>query len=142
MIDAFAELDITLPTYAPTYQSSPVSLVIDYVTLMSSVSLNASAFHKQEDILAFFATYGTVGTNAFTIFESDTDSSYVEITSDTTKWRSKKMHGTTNTYGTIFQYLGTKKFCKITITPSTYSAAAPLVYGLVRGNKRLTQNVA
>jgi hypothetical protein len=141
-IDLFNHLDITKPTYSAAFQSSAVNFDFQFSDHQDDVDTVSSAFNTQEDILFLTLNYGSAGTLAFTYFESDDGNTWAAITTDTTKWRRKQCHGNSNTYASIHQYLGTKDYFRITITPSGFSAAAPLVYGHLRGNKRLKQLAA
>jgi hypothetical protein len=135
--DLFAELDLTKATSAPTFQSSPVNFDHQFSDHQDDVDTVSSAIHDQMDYLFYLMTYGSTGTLVLTFFESSDGSSWTAITTDTSKWRKKQMHGNSNTYATVIQYLGTLDYFRITITPSGFSAASPLIYGFLRGNKRL-----
>lgn len=139
MVDPFCTLDIVKPTYAASFQSSAVNFDTNYKTLMTLVSANASSFLTQNDILLFVFCYGATGTLAFTYFDSPDGTTWTA----TTQVRSKLAHNQgADTYGTLFQYMGNQPYFRITMTPTSFAAAAPLVYGTVYGNKRSTNNIA
>jgi hypothetical protein len=141
-LDLFGELDLTKPTQNLTFEAAAVNFDFQFSDHQDDVDTVSSAVHDQSDYLFYLFAFGATGTIALTFFESDNGSDWDAITADTSKWRKKQGHGNSDTYASVVQYLGTKDYFRITITPSDFAAACPIVYGHLRGNKRLKQLVS
>jgi hypothetical protein len=141
MQDIYKELALKLNTaHVLNFQAAGVNRDINFPGLNDETSANSRFIANQYDVLLLTLIHGSgLGTVAFTYFESDDGASWTEITSDTTLWRRTTPVGDSTALNHIHQYLGTKKYFRVTITPADFGATATLMSLIVCGPLRYGQ---
>lgn len=141
MQDIYKELALKLNTaHVANFEATNVNRDINYAALNLATSANSRFIANQRDVLMLTAIHNAaVGTVAFTYFESIDGSSWTEITGDTTLWRRTTPVGDATGVNHIHQYLGTKKYFRVTINPDGFVAVATLMTFIICGPLRYGQ---